>query len=232
MDGDGYPNTCDNCELIRNETQSDVNGDGYGDACQPDDLDQDGWPGPNATDGDSDNDGIPDVEDNCEGVQTSNTADIDSDGIGNACEVGDDDGDGFGIEAPASCTYGLSPIPCICSSSMNLITNCSDNCPGVPNPSLLDSDGDQVGDRAVRRLHHVGHTSWRLLHRVQHARTPAFCEASADGANSARASETWRQASNENVTRAAALPTSILHLIEYCGISGPCTLSLSRCMGS
>ena len=41
-DGDGFPDSEDNCPGAAND-QSDVNGDGIGDPCQPGDSDSDGW---------------------------------------------------------------------------------------------------------------------------------------------------------------------------------------------
>ena len=66
-----------------------------------------------------DNDTIGDVCDNCVNISSSDQADSDGDGIGNACENGDLDNDGVSK---------------------------GDNCPLVPNPGQEDTDGDGVGD--------------------------------------------------------------------------------------
>ena len=69
---------------------------------------------------DSDNDGIPDVSDNCPDIANPGQEDSDGDGIGDACEAIDSDGDG--------------------------VSDDQDNCPYISNPGQEDSDGDGVGD--------------------------------------------------------------------------------------
>lgn len=69
---------------------------------------------------DSDNDGVPDDEDNCPNTANANQQDSDSDGIGDACENQDSDNDG--------------------------VSDNEDNCPNTSNPDQQDSDGDGVGD--------------------------------------------------------------------------------------
>jgi hypothetical protein len=73
-DGDGVPNTADNCPNVANADQADLDGDGAGDACDPDD----------------DNDGVADTIDNCPMVANANQYDEDHDGTGDACEVQED----------------------------------------------------------------------------------------------------------------------------------------------
>ena len=68
---------------------------------------------------DRDDDSLPDDEDNCPAAHNPTQADIDGDGLGNACDP-DMDGDG--------------------------IPNAIDNCPAVWNPEQEDSDGDGDGD--------------------------------------------------------------------------------------
>jgi MBG domain/Thrombospondin type 3 repeat len=73
-DGDGVPNTADNCPNVANADQANLDGDAAGDACDPDD----------------DNDGVADTIDNCPMVANANQYDEDHDGTGDACEVQED----------------------------------------------------------------------------------------------------------------------------------------------
>jgi hypothetical protein len=77
-DGDGSPDSEDNCPTVPNQDQSDSNLDGAGDSCEP-------------KTGDTDGDTISDHEDNCPDTANYSQSDWDSDTIGDAC---DDDIDG------------------------------------------------------------------------------------------------------------------------------------------
>ena len=82
-----------------NPTQADLDLDGLGNACDPDD----------------DGDNVDDVDDNCPTVPNADQANTDTDGLGNACDP-DDDNDG--------------------------VDDVDDNCPLLVNPDQADSDGD------------------------------------------------------------------------------------------
>jgi len=84
-DSDGKFDPVDNCPKIRNPEQSDSDGDGFGDICDPE------FTQPRDIDGDS----IVDFMDNCAGFANADQADMDGDGIGDLC---DDDIDGDGLK--------------------------------------------------------------------------------------------------------------------------------------
>ena len=74
-----------------------------------------------STDNDSDDDGVPDNDDNCPNVSNADQTDSDHDGIGDACDTNTDtDGDG--------------------------VDDGVDNCPNVSNADQTDSDHDGIGD--------------------------------------------------------------------------------------
>ena len=132
-DHDANLDAADNCPLAPNDSQTDENSDGVGDACDPDsdgvaddidncpllaNADQADWNGDGVGDAcDPDSDGVADDIDNCPLLANADQADSNSDGIGNKC---DKDSDGVLKDA--------------------------DNCPLVPNPDQLDTDGDGRGD--------------------------------------------------------------------------------------
>ena len=98
-DGDGLYDAFDNCPKKRNANQSDIDGDGIGDVCDTD-MDGDGvqnnqdkFPTNPSLAGDSDKDGIDTLVDNCPRKRNFDQSDIDSDGLGDACDT-DIDGDG------------------------------------------------------------------------------------------------------------------------------------------
>jgi endonuclease/exonuclease/phosphatase family metal-dependent hydrolase len=82
VDLDGLLDDVDNCPVTANATQIDTDGDGLGDACDPD-LDDDGDLNGN---------------DNCPYNPNANQSDIDGDGLGDACDP-DADGDGIPNES-------------------------------------------------------------------------------------------------------------------------------------
>jgi len=85
VDGDGVPDTNDNCLNTPNPDQKDVDGDGIGDVCD------------SFNNTDTDKDSIPDVNDNCPTTPNTDQKDSDSDGIGDVCDptpILDADGDG------------------------------------------------------------------------------------------------------------------------------------------
>lgn len=74
QDSDGIGDAQDNCPAVANPDQTDSNGNGVGDACEP--------PAPP----DQDTDGIADAQDNCPLVPNSDQLDSNHNGVGDACE--------------------------------------------------------------------------------------------------------------------------------------------------
>jgi hypothetical protein len=74
MDSDGVPDEGDNCLIVANAQQEDMDDDGSGDAC----------------DQDIDGDGLPNEGDNCPMLLNADGVDTDGDGVGDLCDSDDD----------------------------------------------------------------------------------------------------------------------------------------------
>lgn len=112
VDHDFVGDDCDNCLTVFNPAQVDCDDDLLGDACDPE--------------FDCDLDSIPDEVDNCLGLHNPLQEDADSDGQGDPCDPcafdPDNDGDSDGV----------------CGDV--------DNCPSLGNPGQYDWDSDGLGD--------------------------------------------------------------------------------------
>jgi formylglycine-generating enzyme required for sulfatase activity len=142
-DGDGVPNSQDNCPTIYNPGQEDADQDGLGDVCDPcphdpsNDIDGDGVCGDtdncptvsNVGQEDADGDGVGDVCDNCPGVSNPGQEDSDNDGWGDACD---------------NCLTKFNPSQE--NSDTDPLGDACDNCPNVANPVQEDCDNDGFGD--------------------------------------------------------------------------------------
>jgi len=129
-DSDSLGNACDNCPEVGNEDQADADSNGVGDACEPG-LDSDG-------------DGVPNADDNCPSTPNADQVEVDHDGVGDACDncpdkanpdQADADSDGQGDACEPELDSDGDGVP-----------NASDNCPETPNADQADQDQDAIGD--------------------------------------------------------------------------------------
>ena len=78
-DGDNVEDNSDNCPLIANTDQSDIDADGIGDVCET------------VSNKDSDGDSVEDNSDNCPYTANTDQSDFDGDGLGDVCDNDTDD---------------------------------------------------------------------------------------------------------------------------------------------
>jgi hypothetical protein len=90
---------------------------------------------------DTDGDGVADPLDNCRVDANADQADLDGDGLGDACDA-DTDGDGVPNGQDG---FPRDPAESLDSDGDGVGDN-GDNCPMTANPSQADGDGDGIGD--------------------------------------------------------------------------------------
>lgn len=130
-DGDGIPDTLDNCPSVVNPFQRDTDFDGIGNACDTVN---------NLLDTDSD--GVADYLDNCVMVSNPAQEDTDRNGIGDACQ---------GSQALATQCYTNTNGTQFCVEvtvdyDYDGIPDTQDNCPYTYNPAQQDSNNNDTGD--------------------------------------------------------------------------------------
>ena len=171
-DNDGIPNAMDNCPTIFNPDQTDSDNDGIGNACDATNCNvgtacNDGNPntindlfdvncncvGTPITNADTDNDGIPDIDDNCPTVYNPNQADSNGNGLGDACDnstcvpwMSCNDGDPLTIndkwDDDCNCVGSFIGY----DTDNDGIYDYLDNCPSTFNPDQADDDNDGIGN--------------------------------------------------------------------------------------
>lgn len=156
-DGDGIPNSDDNCSLISNPGQEDADSDDIGDTCDE------------VNDIDVDDDGVNNSLDNCAQVAQIvwDQLDADGDNLGDDCDPMldnyDYESDGV-FNDEDNCPFDMNPdqtdadsdgLGQVCDLDDDVsdtdpdgdgVLNVNDNCPSHDNADQTDTDGDFIGD--------------------------------------------------------------------------------------
>ncbi len=153
-DFDGVGDACDNCVPIANRNQRDANSNGIGDACEEPtydiarDSDNDGIPDVNdkcplaVGSADQDNDGIPDVCDNCPTLANPSQKDANANAIGDAC-----DAQPSGMECPRSITSLEPALHLILDGSGSMQSSVSNDPFGTPRISIQKTGFSTISNR-------------------------------------------------------------------------------------
>jgi cysteine-rich repeat protein len=167
FDGDTVEDGLDNCPTVANTSQSDVDGDLAGDACDAQSCSNalleaaslergarvseecdDG----NLVDGDGcsslclledrDTDGVDNTIDNCPDAANATQDDADTDGVGDACD------NCPAVANPAQFDRDQDGLGNLCDDDDDAdgILDVNDNCQDHPNVSQADADSDDLGD--------------------------------------------------------------------------------------
>ncbi|MBN2096830.1 thrombospondin type 3 repeat-containing protein [Candidatus Peregrinibacteria bacterium] len=128
-DMDGICDEMDNCVLVYNPFQEDYEGDGIGDECDGDIFFEGPGSEPELPAGeDEDDDDVDNELDNCPDVENPDQLDTDGDGIGDACDLDEDEGGG--AEGTGG---GLGAFTCITQDDLIALIN---HVPPIPNGIL------------------------------------------------------------------------------------------------
>jgi len=165
-DHDGIPDAADDCPNVPDQGQADANQDGIGDACE--DAAPSAPPGAATADArggaqDRDRDGIQDQADDCPDVPDHGQADLDGDGVGDACDM-DQDGDGVPDVALAGAARDDCPrlfdprqdLPCGPSTAAR-----PPRLAGAPQPTSAASSGVGVGALLTALVAALAAIAWR-----------------------------------------------------------------------
>ena len=143
---DGYPDVdldcgdpkCkkDNCKMVQNPDQKDIDRDGTGDLCDEGQFIACGnYP-------DSDGDSVGDACDNCRNVKNRDQSDIDHDDVGDLC---DDDMDGDGLpnnQDKCPKVFNRDQL----DTDLDGIGDACDNCPNVTNVNQKEKYYSGIGE--------------------------------------------------------------------------------------
>jgi hypothetical protein len=144
-DGDGVPNNKDNCPFIANAEQGDHDLDTIGNACDPDDdndqyADVDDCEPMNKKINPGETELCDGIDNNCSGTVDETFPDTDADGEADCLDV-DDDGDG--VMDGSDC----EPLdPAIAPGMPELCNGIDEDCDGELDEGYPDADGDGVAD--------------------------------------------------------------------------------------
>jgi hypothetical protein len=156
-DADGLENDLDNCPLVANADQANHDDDEWGDACDPDDDDDGVLDDGNGSGEEGDDPCVggqtEGCDDNCRALANADQANLDNDGLGDACDQ-DQDGDGHDAvdQGGDDCDDRNPAVHPGVDEGQQAVGDCAfcnnldDDCDGLTDEGCFDTDHDGLVD--------------------------------------------------------------------------------------